>query len=213
MVNTTVVISSMVRAATGEKKTGRTRQTVESRRGQLIALGLSFFGTRAYDVVSIDDIAEAAGISKGLLYHYFPTKRDYYAAVLETAAEDLRLQTVIDPTLTADVRLRTGLEAYLDFVKARGPAYVALMRGGIGSDPVIAVILDRVRGHFIDTILKDLPPHPRPRALRVLLRGWVGFVEETSLAWLESPPGTISRAQLVATASSVLVSLLGDLFT
>ena len=201
----------MARAATGEKKTARTRQSVDSRRAQLIAQGMAFFGTRPYDAVSIDDIAEAAGISKGLLYHYFPTKRDYYAAVLQTAAEDLRVQTEIDPTLAADMRVRTGLEAYLDFVKARGPAYVALMRGGIGSDPVIAGILDRVRGHFIDTIVKELPPHPRPRALRVLLRGWVGFVEVTSLAWLESPPGTISKAQLVATASSVLVSLLGDL--
>jgi AcrR family transcriptional regulator len=202
----------MVRAAPAVKKaTTRTRQTVDVRRAQLIAQGMAFFGTRPYDAVSIDDIAEAAGISKGLLYHYFPTKRDYYAAVLEAAADDLRAQTDVDPTLEPDVRMRTGLEAYLDFVKARGPAYVALMRGGIGSDPVIAGILDRVRGHFVDTIVKDLPAHPRPRALRVLLRGWVGFVEVTSLAWLESPPGTISKTQLVDTASRMLVSLLGDL--
>lgn len=194
-----------------KKPTRRTRQSVDTRRAQLIAQGLAFFGTRPYDAVSIDDIAEAAGISKGLLYHYFPTKRDYYAAVLEAAADDLRAQTMVDPALLPAVRMRAGLEAYLDFVKARGPAYVALMRGGIGSDPVIAGILDRVRGHFVDSIVKDLPPHPRPRALRVLLRGWVGFVEVTSLAWLESPPGTISKAQLIDTASSVLVSLLGEI--
>ncbi|MBK8695856.1 MAG: TetR/AcrR family transcriptional regulator [Deltaproteobacteria bacterium] len=201
----------MARAAAGEKKTTRTRQSLDTRRAQLIAQGMAFFGTRPYDTVSIDDIAEAAGISKGLLYHYFPTKRDYYAAVLEAAAADLRAQTLVDPTLAPDVRMRAGLEAYLDFVKARGPAYVALMRGGIGSDPVIAGILDRVRGHFVDMIVKDLPPHARPRALRVLLRGWVGFVEVTSLAWLESPPGTITKAHLIDTASSMLVLLLGEL--
>lgn len=200
----------MARAA-AEKKAARTRQSVDTRRAQLIAQGPAFFGTRPYDAVSIDDIAEAAGISKGLLYHYFPTKRDYYAAVLEAAADDLRAQTLVDPALAPDVRMRTGLEAYLDFVKARGPAYVALMRGGIGSDPVISGILDAVRGHFIDSIVKELPPHPRPRALRVLLRGWVGFVEVTALAWLESPPGTIAKSQLVDTASSVLVMVLGDL--
>lgn len=193
------------------KKATRTRQTVDARRAQLIAQGMAFFGSRPYDAVSIDDIATAAGISKGLLYHYFPTKRDYYAAVLEAAADDLLAQTDVDPTLAPDVRMRAGLEAYLDFVKARGPAYVALMRGGIGSDPVIAGILDRVHGHFVDAIVKDLPAHPRPRALRVLLRGWVGFVEVTSLAWLESPPGTISKSHMVTAASSLLVSLLGDL--
>ena len=200
----------MARAASVEKRAPRTRQTVDARRAQLIAQGLAFFGTRPYDGVSIDDIAAAAGISKGLLYHYVPTKRDYYAAVLEAAAGDLMSQTDVDPALGPEARMRAGLEAYLDFVKARGPAYVALMRGGIGSDPVIAGILDRVRGHFVDTIVKDLPPHPRPRALRVLLRGWVGFVEVTSLAWLESAPGTISKAHLVETSSRVLVSLLGD---
>ena len=201
----------MARAPSVEKKAPRTRQTVDARRAQLIAQGLSFFGTRPYDAVSIDDIAEAVGISKGLLYHYFPTKRDYYAAVLEAAAGDLVAQTNVDPTLAPDARMRAGLEAYLDFVKAHGPAYVALMRGGIGSDPVIAGILDRVRGHFVDTIVSELPSHPRPRALRLLLRGWVGFVEVTSLAWLEAPAGTISRAHLVDTSSRVLVSLLGDL--
>lgn len=193
------------------EKKARTRQSLDTRRAQLIAQGMAFFGTRPYDAVSIDDIAEAAGISKGLLYHYFPTKRDYYAAVLEAAAADLRAQTLVDPTLAPDVRMRAGLEAYLDFVKARGPAYVALMRGGIGSDPVIAGILDRVRGHFVDMIVKDLPSHARPRALRVLLRGWVGFVEVTSLAWLESPPGTITKAHLIDSASSMLVLLLGEL--
>jgi AcrR family transcriptional regulator len=53
----------------------RTRLDVDERRTQLVELGLEHFGERAYDDVSIDAIAEAAGISKGLLYHYFPTKR------------------------------------------------------------------------------------------------------------------------------------------
>ena len=103
------------------------------------------------------------------------------------------------------------LARWTEELTERAAAYLSLMRGGIGSDPVIAGILDRVRGHFVEMIVKDLPPHPRPRALRVLLRGWVGFVEVTSLAWLESPAGTISKAHLIDSASSVLVLLLGDL--
>jgi AcrR family transcriptional regulator len=200
----------MARAASAKQKAPRTRQTVDARRAQLIEQGMASFGTRPYDAVSIDDIADAAGISKGLLYHYFPTKRDYYAAVLEVIAEQLRAQTEIDPAMPTELRLRAGLEAYFDFVKARGPAYVALMRGGIGSDPVVAGILDRLRNHFVDRIVSDLPAHPRPRALRVLLRGWVGFVEVVSLAWLESPPSTIAKSQLIDTASVMMIALLGD---
>lgn len=200
----------MVRVAAAKTKAPRTRQTVDARRAQLIEQGIASFATRPYDVVSIDDIAAAAGVSKGLLYHYFPTKRDYYAAVLEVVSEQLRAQTEIDPTLPPEARMRAGLEAYLDFVKARGPAYVALMRGGIGSDPVVAGILDRLRTHFVDRIVADLPAHPRPRALRVLLRGWVGFVEVVSLAWLESPPGTLSKSSLIDTASMMMLALLGD---
>ena len=68
---------------------------MDSRRAQLLELGLRLFGTRAYDEVSIDDIAQAANISKGLLYHYFGGKRAFYVAVVSDAAR--RLVAAIDP--------------------------------------------------------------------------------------------------------------------
>ncbi len=60
----------------------RARLDVEERRKQLVALGNELFSKRTYDEVSIDELARAAGISKGLLYHYFPTKRDFYIATV-----------------------------------------------------------------------------------------------------------------------------------
>jgi AcrR family transcriptional regulator len=61
----------------------------EARRAQLVALGLKMLSTRPLDKVAIDDIAAEAGISRGLLFHYFPTKRDYHVAVARAAAQDL----------------------------------------------------------------------------------------------------------------------------
>src|SRR4051812_45882941 len=78
------------------KRAPRARLDVDERRAQLLSLGLERFSERSYDEVSIDDLARAAGISKGLLYHYFPTKRDFYIAALAQAAEQLLAAT--DPS-------------------------------------------------------------------------------------------------------------------
>ena len=64
----------------------RSRLAVDERRAQLLELGLRLFGTRPYDEVSIDDIAADAGVSKGLLYHYFGSKRAFYVATVQHAA-------------------------------------------------------------------------------------------------------------------------------
>src|SRR3954466_13874870 len=75
--------------ATARARPRRVRLDNDERRAQLLALARSAFSDRAYDDVSIDDLAREAKISKGLLYHYFPTKRDLYVAGLRQIADDL----------------------------------------------------------------------------------------------------------------------------
>jgi AcrR family transcriptional regulator len=129
--------------------TPRARLEVDERRAQLLAVGMQVFSTRSYDDVSIDELARAAGISKGLLYHYFPTKRDFYVAtVREGASQLLDLTVAVDATTPLE-RLNAGMDAYLDYVDRHGTAYVALMRGGVGSDPEVAMSLDWVERRTI----------------------------------------------------------------
>ncbi|WP_437500702.1 TetR/AcrR family transcriptional regulator [Sorangium sp. So ce1099] len=176
------------RAATprrGEGKPPRQRLDLDARRAQLLALGLELFSQRAYDDVAIDEVAQAAGISKGLLYHYFPTKRDFYIAVLREAARELVERSLDVDDLPVDERLRTGLDAYLAYVERQGISYAAVFRGGIGSDAEVLAIIDETRSRFLDKLLADAPVAERPPALRVALRGWIGFVEATSLDWVE----------------------------
>jgi AcrR family transcriptional regulator len=163
----------------------RTRLDVDERRAQLVALGLEQFSARPYDEVSIDEIAAAAGISKGLLYHYFPTKRDFYAAAIREASRRL-----LDTTFTPDSvppleRLRAGLEAYLAYVEQHGAAYSALFRGGIGSDTKVAFLIEETRQRFLERLLEGVPVAVPAPLLRATLRGWIGFVEAASLDWLE----------------------------
>src|SRR5678815_4445601 len=100
------------------------RLPVDERPAQLPALGLNPSSAAPYDTVSIDDIAKAAGISKGLLYHYFPTKRDFYAAVLREASGRLlgEIRAVSEGDAPPPDRLRAGLDAYFAYVTDHGPA-------------------------------------------------------------------------------------------
>ena len=169
----------------------RVRLDVEERRGQLIELGLQHFGERAYDDVSIDAIAEAAGISKGLLYHYFPTKRAYYAATVKEGAARLVASTVAGETADPLASLEAGLDAYLTYVKAHARAYATLMRSGVGVDPEIARIVDETRATFVDRLIAGFAGSERSVLLdapivRLALRGWVGFAEAASLGWVEA---------------------------
>lgn len=172
----------------------RIRLENDQRRAQLLALGVQAFAERTYDEVSVDDIARAAGISKGLLYHYFPTKRDLYLAGLRLTAAELIASTTAaaSPALPPLDRMRAGLDAYLDHVSRQARAFVALMRGGIGSDPEVVAVIEGVRLTYVERFLENSEGTPlaglllsnRP-LVRIAVRGWIGFVEAASLEWLQ----------------------------
>src|SRR5271166_5527703 len=70
-------------------RTPRRRLSPDDRRAELLALGAEIFGQRPYDEVRIDEIAERAGVSRALMYHYFPDKRAFFAAVVKDEADRL----------------------------------------------------------------------------------------------------------------------------
>ncbi len=185
----------------------RARLSTDARREQLVALGIEIFSERPFDEVSIDDIAAAAGISKGLLYHYFPSKRDFYVAVIRSAADEMQALTEPDPALEPRDRRAAALERYLEYVETHARGYATVLRAGIGSDPAVAEIVEEVRGAMVARLLDDLPVTPPgeepPVALRVAVRGWVGFVEAASLDWLEHRG--LARADL----REMLIAALG----
>jgi AcrR family transcriptional regulator len=177
-------------AATGAGK--RTRLEVDERRAQLVELGLTEFGSSTFEEVSIDRLAQMAGISKGLLYHYFPTKRAFYAAcVREAAGRLLARMEAVPRDGTPQDGLRRGIEAYLDHVRGHGRAYATLMRGGIGIDREIAAVVDETRATLLANLTRGiaefLPPglDVSSPILRIALQGWIGLAEAASIAWVE----------------------------
>jgi AcrR family transcriptional regulator len=170
----------------------RTRLQVDVRRQQLLELGLELFGTQTYDELSIDEIAKRAGVSKGLLYHYFPSKRAFYVASVQEAARQLVEETNIDQHGTGSapdpVGAEVALRAFLGFVSRRRVVYAFLLRSGIGSDPEVAEILEGTRKALIDRALSRFSrfgARPDDPATRLRLRGWIGYLEAASLDWAE----------------------------
>lgn len=162
----------------------RSRLQVDERRAQLLSVGMDLFSRHGFDELSVDDISRAAGISKGLIYHYFESKRGFYIACIRASAEELRTGTDLAATKNPLDELRAGLDAYLGYVEAHARAYLTLFRGGIGFDPEVGRIVEQTRLHFVHRMLENLDTHVAklPR-VRNALRGYVGFVESAAIDW------------------------------
>jgi AcrR family transcriptional regulator len=173
----------------------RRRMGVEERRQQLIGVALELFARRSPDEVSIDEIAAAAGISRPLVYHYFPGKLSLYEAALQRAAQDLASRFEEPHEGSLGGRLLRVMRRFFDFVDEHGPGFSALMRGGpaVGSSATNALI-DSVRQVAYQQILSHLRVTDPPARLELLIRSWISLVESTALIWLDGR--RIPRAEL-----------------
>ncbi|MEV5544994.1 TetR/AcrR family transcriptional regulator [Streptomyces sp. NPDC052309] len=178
----------------------RRRMGVEERRQQLIGVALELFSRRSPDEVSIDEIASAAGISRPLVYHYFPGKLSLYEAALQRASDDLAARFVEPKEGPLGARLLRVMGRYFDFVDEHGPGFSALMRGGpaVGSSTTNALV-DSVRQAAYVQILAHLDVTDPPARLDLVVRSWISLAESTALIWLDGRriPREELQAQLV----------------
>lgn len=163
----------------------RKRLELDERRAQLLSLAQSAFSTKSYDDVSIDDLAQVAGVSKGLFYHYFPSKRELYLATIREAADQLLARIVPDARLAPYEQAFSGVDAYLRYVRDNADAYLSLMQSGIGRDREVYAIVEATRHRFVQVILDRAGQSALNTLQRTLVHGWVGMVEATSRDWLK----------------------------
>jgi AcrR family transcriptional regulator len=166
----------------------RRRLTPGARRAELLRAGERVFAESAYEDVSIEQIAEAAGVSKNLLYHYFAGKRDLYLETIRTATSEILTRT--EPDLRRDPipRLRASIDQHLAYVEEHADGYIKLLRGA-GGDPEVQAIVAAAREQVVTRTIASLPLAGRtpPPGLVLALHGWVAFIDEVSIAWLEHP--------------------------
>ena len=193
----------------------RIRLSPEARREQLLVLGTQLLATRSLDELSIDLLADEAGISRGLLYHYFANKQEFHRAVVGRAVKDLVVATA--PIESADplVRLLGSLEAYVSYVETNYTGYKSLVQAAAGGDPTIKALYDDARAQLLDRMFDDAGTNAMGElgftdtpASRLVVQGWGSMTETMVLRWVEEPNG-VTRDQLIAMLIGALPGALG----
>jgi AcrR family transcriptional regulator len=188
----------------------RTRLSPEQRREQLLDLGVRLLAHRSLDELSIDLLAEEAGISRGLLYHYFGNKHAFHEAVVRRAADDLIEQTAPPAEGEPMDRMLTSLAAYLDYVVANHEGYLSLVKAAQGGNETLREIYEEARSALNSRIFREdaqgdvIPDTP---ANRLVVRGWSAMVEELVLSWIADPRG-ITRDELLAIMAASLPAIV-----
>lgn len=155
----------------------------DDRRRQLVEIGLDLLTARPIHELALDEVAARAGISRTLLFHYFPSKSDYYAAVVQAAAVRLLRPPRAPVGATRHDRVRGLVVGYLRLVSRSHDAYVGLVRSVAGGDPGVQEVVDGLRDRLVQRWLEAAEcPEPSPLT-RLVLRGWLASLEEVALAW------------------------------
>ena len=165
----------------------RRRLSPDDRRSELLALGAEVFGQRPYDEVRIDEIAERAGVSRALMYHYFPDKRAFFAAVVRAEGERLfeATNTAPEPGQSLFDQVRAGVMAYLRYDEEHPHGAWAAYMGMGRSDPVLRGIEDidndrqanRILARITEAVGGALDSKVE-RDLRTTIYGWLAFTFE-----------------------------------
>ncbi len=162
----------------------RTRLSQDERRRQLLGIGLRMLVEKPIQDLSLDAVAAEAGISRGLLFHYFPTKTDYYDAVVGAALRRVLRNISPDPDVAADLALRQFVERFYAQVDRRREFYLALVFGSdaisIGGEGVESHRMT-VANRVVDAV--GLAPGTTP-----VVHGWTAYVEDRALLWSGADP-------------------------
>jgi AcrR family transcriptional regulator len=182
------------------------RLQTDERRRQLLEAGAHVFTEHSYDDASMAEVARAAGISKGLLYHYFPSKRDLFVATLEAAAAELSEITQPDPALPVPDQLVGALDAYLRWIEEHADSYVKLLESATGSDDVRSYMA-QMRANTVERMLGVLVRSGDPAAVRTALHGFLWFIDGACLDWLANRD--LTRDQLRDMLATAFAGAIG----
>ncbi len=186
--------------------TKRVRLDPDTRRAQLVELGVRMLATRRLEDLSVEALAEQAGISRGLLFHYFRSKQEFHLEVVRAAARELLERTAPDVGLAPLEQLTTSLAAFIDYVTENRDAYVSLVRGAASGDATVRRVSDETRTELANRVLKHLDALGLPADTRteIAVRGWVAFCEEAVICWLGAPGAKLPRDDLLALLANAL---------
>ncbi|MGW7411121.1 TetR/AcrR family transcriptional regulator [Streptomyces sp. NPDC054863] len=188
----------------------RKRLTPDDRRAQLLSVGAELFAAHAYDDVLMENVAEAAGVSRALLYRHFACKRDLFVAIYQQVADKLLAQSRFDPADTLHEQLVEGLDAHIAYFADHRNTVIAanrLLAGDRLVQTVIANELDALRERVVDAFGVTDPG--LREAMSAVVKGWLVFVQVMCVDWLVDE--TCTRTELRDVAIGALTGALEPL--
>ena len=181
----------------------RRRLSADERREQLLDAALALAAGGDVAAISVGEVAAHAGVSEGLLYHYFATKQALVVAAVRRAADafiaDLRSSAVGPPL----ARLTAGLGAYLDHVQSQPTGWRALLHANTAD---LAAIGAEVEQESLRLALDALDIAEPTAVLQVALAGWAQFERSVCLGWLEHPD--VERATIEDLLTSTFIAAM-----
>lgn len=186
----------------------RTRLTHDDRRRQLLGIGLAKLVDKPIQHLSIDEVAAEAGISRGLLFHYFPTKRDFYLACIEAAGRRILRNTEADATLPPREQVESMVRLFVEQIDRRRAFYLSLLHGTGTADVSLVEVYDAIWDQATTRVMTALSLEP---ATRPVVHAWWAYVEDQALSWSAEAPGRRTRSleELVTHSVRALDALLG----
>jgi AcrR family transcriptional regulator len=167
----------------------------QQRREQLLDTGAALFAEKPYDDVMIQDIAALAGVSRALMYHYFPTKRDLYVAIFERASSRFLARASPDPELSLSEQLATALEAHIQSLVDHPFEAATITRSPSWDCAAVRAIVAEERDTLGQRLVEQLVEQGIARSAgEIAVEGWLAFVRAACTRWIDLQ--NISRADL-----------------
>lgn len=182
-----------------------TRLTPAARRLQILTTARRLVESGQIQQISVEAVAARAGVSAGLLFHYFGTQRKFRQAVIEEIARDVLAQIEPDPALSPVEQLRAGLETFVGYIARRPELYLAVVRT---VDEDLDDLHRSMRSTLTAWLVSGLSEAGAPinPAITTTVAGWLAFTEEAILGWIADP--AMTQAELVALCERACLVLL-----
>ncbi len=191
----------------------RRRLEPDERRAQILACAIDMFGERPYAAVSTAELAQRAGVARGLINHYFGNKRDLYLAVVRRMVTLPRPEAMTVPTGTMRDRVDASVAWLLDTIGEHGHTWVKVTgHEGIGDDPEVQRILDEADTAAADRVvwMMGLEESLHSDELRALVRCYGGLVKAAGREWIVR--GSLTREQVHNLLADMLRTLITETF-
>ncbi|MQA63517.1 MAG: TetR family transcriptional regulator [Actinophytocola sp.] len=186
----------------------------DERREQILACAIRLFGERPYAAVSTTDVAREAGVARGLINHYFDSKRGLYLEVVQRMVTVPKAGRAKVPTGPLRERVEFSVDWLLDAIGAHGKTWIAVLgTEGVGNDPEVERILAEADEQAAVNLLKTVGMYdaePEGEQLRALVRAYGGMVKALGREWITH--GNLTREQVQLVLTEQLITLLVDTF-